>query len=65
MTKKKFPTIKYTWKQMYPTQNKHDWILDLDETNLMLIWLDMLECDLENRKLDTAVSMLENIGIKC
>ena len=62
--KKKFPTLKYTWTQPLTHNEGYAWIDELDEGDMMLIWLDMLECEVEKGN-STAVDMLENIGIKC
>ena len=63
--KKKFPTLKYTWTQPLTHNEGYAWIDKLDEGDMMLIWLDMLECEVENGKVDDAVAMLDKIGIKC
>ena len=61
---KKFPTLKYTWTQPLTHNDGYAWINNLDETDAFLIWLDMIEFELEKGN-STAVDMLENIGIKC
>ncbi len=61
---KKFPTLKYTWTQPLTHNHCYEWINNLDETDAFLIWLDMIEFELEKGN-STAVDMLENIGIKC
>jgi hypothetical protein len=38
---------------------------ELSENDMMLIYLDMLEVEVENGKVDDAVAMLDKIGIKC
>ena len=63
--KKKFPTLKYTWTQPLTHNDGYAWMDNLDESDAIMIWLDMLECEVENGKVDDAVAMLENIGIKC
>ena len=63
--KKKFPTLKFSWTQTYPELKGYAWVDGLDESDMMLIYLDMLEFEVENGKVDDAVAMLDKIGIKC
>jgi hypothetical protein len=63
--KNKFPTLKFSWTQPYPELNGFAWMDELDESDMMLIYLDMLEFEVENGKVDDAVAMLDKIGIKC
>ena len=63
--KKKFPTLKFSWTQPLTHNDGYAWMDELDESDMMMIYLDMLEVDVENGKVDDAVAMLENIGIKC
>jgi len=62
--KKKFPTLKYTWTQPLTHNDGYAWMDNLDESDAIMIWLDMIEFELEKGN-KTAVDMLENIGIKC
>jgi hypothetical protein len=62
--KKKFPTLKYTWTQPLTHNDGYAWMDNLDESDAIMIWLDMVEFELEKGN-NTAVDMLENIGIKC
>jgi hypothetical protein len=62
--KKKFPTLKYTWTQPLTHNDGYAWMDNLDESDAIMIWLDMIEFELEKGN-STAVDMLENIGIKC
>lgn len=62
--KKKFPTLKYTWTQPLTHNEGYAWMDNLDESDAIMIWLDMIEFELEKGN-STAVDMLENIGIKC
>jgi len=41
------------------------WMDELSESDMMMIYLDMLEVEVENGKVDDAVKMLNDIGIKC
>ena len=61
---KKFPTLKYTWTQPLTHNDGYAWMDNLDESDAIMIWLDMIEFELEKGN-STAVDMLENIGIKC
>jgi hypothetical protein len=63
--RKKFPTLKFSWTQPYPELNGYAWVDELDESDMMMIYLDMLEVEVENGKVDDAVKMLNDIGIKC
>ena len=61
---KKLPTLKYTWTQPLTHNDGYAWMDNLDESDAIMIWLDMIEFELEKGN-STAVDMLENIGIKC
>lgn len=62
--KKKFPTLKYTWTQPLTHNEGYAWMDNLDESDAIMIWLDMIEFELEKGN-STAVDMLDKIGIKC
>jgi hypothetical protein len=53
----------YSYKFIQPLSN--DWINNLDHTELEMIFLDMMSCDLEKKDCDEARDMLKDIGIKC
>jgi hypothetical protein len=42
-----------------------DWTINLNSTELEMIFLDMMSCDLEKEDCSEARVMLENIGIVC
>lgn len=62
--KKKFPTLKYTWTQPLTHNDGYAWMDNLDESDAIMIWLDMIEFELEKGN-STVVDMLDKIGIKC
>ena len=53
----------YSHKFNQPLDN--GWVYSLDQTELEIIFLDMMSCDLEKKDCGEARGMLENIGIKC
>lgn len=55
------------WSYSYKFNQRldHGWIYSLDQTELEMIFLDMMSCDLEKEDCDEAREMLKDIGIKC
>ena len=54
------------WSYSHKFNQKIDqgWIYSLDQTEIEMIFLDMMSCDLESEDCVEAREMLEDIGIK-